>query len=564
MEKINSLVVIILTAISFALTGQMKFTEVSKTAGINHQYIVYEGFFGGGVAVLDINNDGFQDVYLTSGLGQDQLLLNHKDGSFTNIYKGSGLEESYKYVTLGVSSADVNKDGFVDIFITTSTTKDMKSKIPRAKNLLFLNNGDNTFKDATAQFGLDKFSSFSTGVSFGDFNNDGYPDIYVGNYFQDYEGTLNEISDATIVNANNTAKDYLLLNQHGRSFKNVYDQYGLDHKGFGFGANFTDFDNDGDLDLIVINDFGYKAKPNYFLRNDFPEKKFTYIEKENGMDLRINAMTAATGDYDNDGNYDYFLTNIKFNRFMVNRNGKFVDKAQELGTSFFTISWGANFGDFDHDGDLDLFVLNGDLNPYTQPMGSYLFENDSLKFKDIAFASNINDYGVGRGSVLFDYDNDGDLDVLVVNQKPVKDGYPVESMTHLYRNDSVSGNWLQIKLMGKRSDANGLGATVVVYTKESRMMREVDGGGSSHLSQNSSVQHFGMGSNTTADSVIVKWIGGSVQKLENVAANQLLVITQNEEAIMGRGMHWGYYLLITFLVLSVYFVSQKYKRKNEG
>nr|HMP32520.1 VCBS repeat-containing protein [Saprospiraceae bacterium] len=368
-------------------------TNVTKEAGIKHQYEVFEGFFGGGLCVFDFNNDGYQDVYLTSGLGQDQLLLNQKDGTFMNIFVGSGLEETSKYVTLGVVSADINKDGFLDLYITTSTNKDLKSKIPRAKNLLFLNQGNNTFKDVTAQFGLDKFSSFSTGAAFGDFNNDGYPDLYVGNYFQNYEGPLNEISDATIVNAASTAKDLLLLNQKGKSFKNVYEDYGLDHVGFGFGANFTDFDNDGDLDLIVINDFGYKAKPNYFLRNEFPKKKFTYLEKELGMDLRINAMTAATGDY------DYFITNIKFNRFMVYENGKFVDKARELGTSFFTISWGANFGDYDHDGDLDLFVLNGDLNPYTTPMGSFLFMNDSLKFKDIAFAANINDYGIGRGSV---------------------------------------------------------------------------------------------------------------------------------------------------------------------
>ncbi len=527
----------------------MKFTDITKQAGISHQYQVHEGFFGGGVCVLDVNNDGYQDVYLTSGLGEDQLLINQKNGTFTNIFKGSGLEISADYITLGVTSADVNRDGFVDLYITTSTTKDLKNKIPRAKNLLFLNQGDGTFKDGTSKFGLDKFSSFSTGASFGDFNADGYPDLYVGNYFQDYEGPLNEISDATIVNANNTAKDYLFLNQKGKSFKNVYYDYGLTHQGFGFGANFTDFDNDGDLDLMVINDFGYKAKPNYLLRNEFPEKKFTYIEKEKGMDLRINAMTAATGDYDNNGLYDYFVTNIKFNRFMVQSKAGFVDKAVELGTSFFTISWGANFGDYDHDGDLDLFVLNGDLNPYTQPMGSYLFMNDTLKFKDIAFASAINDYGIGRGSVTFDFDKDGDLDILVVNQKPVKQGYPVESMTHLYRNDSTKGNWLQVQLRGNRSDRLGLGATVKVFANSIQMMREVDGGGSSHLSQNSSIQHFGLGNIDQVDSIVVHWIGGTPQKLTNVMVNQVVEVRQVEEMKVERGGNIRLYFLLFGVVI---------------
>lgn len=561
MEKVR---IILLTNVMclFALTSesQMKFTEVSKSAGINHQYVVNEGFFGGGACVFDVNNDGYQDVYLTSGVGEDQLLLNQKNGTFKNIYAGSGLEVSRGFVTLGVASADINKDGYSDVYITTSTTKDLKNKIPRAKNLLFLNNGNNTFKDVSRQFGLDKLNSFSTGASFGDFNKDGYPDLYVGNYFKDYDGPLNEISDATIVNSSSTAEDYLLLNVNGRKFKNVYSDYGLNHQGFGFGANFTDYDRDGDLDLIVINDFGYKAKPNYLLRNDYPQKNFTYVEKEKGMDLRINAMTAATGDYNNDGMYDYFVTNIKFNRFMVNEKGKFSDKAQELGTSFFTISWGANFADFDHDTDLDLFVLNGDLNPYTQPMGSFMFMNDSSKFKDVAFASNINDYGIGRGSVILDYDNDGDQDVLVVNQKPVKDGYPVESMTHLYRNDSTSGNWLQVRLKGDKSESSGIGSTVTVYADGLRMIREVDGGCSSHLSQNAAVLHFGLGNADKADSVIVEWMGGSLQKMMNVEANQIIEIKQLEKDIpVKENELWKYLLAIAIVLPLVWIVRAKMK-----
>jgi enediyne biosynthesis protein E4 len=430
-------------------------------------------------------------------------------------------------VTIGVTSADVNRDGLRDLLITTSTLKNVKLKIPRAENLLFLNKGNLKFEDATKDFGLHKFKSFSTGASFGDVNKDGYPDLYIGNYFQDYDGPLDEINDATIVNASSVAEDYLLINHDGKKFKNEYKEYGLNHKGFGFGGLFTDYDNDGDLDIMVINDFGYKAKPNYLLKNQWPEKKFSYAEKETGLDLRINAMTAAAGDYNNDGWMDYFITNIKFNRFMVrNQHGFYEDKCRELGTSFYTVSWGANFADFDSDGDLDLFVANGDLNPYCQPMGSFLWENKGGKFEDVAFVAGIQDYGISRGTVVFDYDNDGDEDVLVVNQKPVKPNYPVPSFTRLYRNDTPNKNWIKVQLNGINFDKNGLGARVKLYTDSLVMMREVDGGMSSHLSQNSVVQHFGIGGQNIVDSIVVDWIGGHKETFKNIPINQLYQLTE--------------------------------------
>ena len=509
--------------------AQILFTDVTKEAVIDHKYIVFEGFFGGGLCVLDVNNDGFEDVFLTGGNGNNQLLLNKGDGTFQNIMKGSGLDPCDNYVTLGVAAADINRDGFVDLFITTSTEKNKENQIPRAQNLLFLNNGDLTFRDGTREFGLTKFYTFSTGASFGDFNADGYPDLYLGNYFLDYEGTLKEISDETIVNSSNISEDLLFLNLKGRRFQNVYKSYNLDHQGFGFGGTFSDYDDDGDLDFLVVNDFGYKAKPNYLLRNEYPDKRFIYVEKETGMDLRINAMSAAVGDYNNDGLKDYFITNIKFNRFMVQSEGRFEDKAQELGTSFFTISWGANFGDFDNDGDLDLFVLNGDLNPNIQPMGSFLFENENNVFKDVAFFAGINDYGIGRGSVTFDFDNDGDLDIMFINQEPIKPGYPIPSITKLFRNDSSPKNWIKVKLIGDKSDFNGLGSTVELFSGANKYSREIDGGGSSHLSQNSPIVHFGLGNLPKVDSIVVKWIGGNRQTILSPEINTLLVVAQEEK-----------------------------------
>lgn len=559
-EGIITSSLLLLSLFDSSLYAQLQFTNITETAGIDHQFAVKDGFLGGGVAVLDVNNDGFQDLYLTGGKQPDRFYLNQKDGIFQDILASSGIATITKeFVTQGVASADVNRDGWIDLFITTNTTMDSTQVIPRAINLFFLNNGDNTFRDATTEFGLDQMNSFSTGVNFGDFNADGYPDAYVGNYFHDYTGPLDEINDQTMVNANNTAKGYLLLNQKGKRFKNVYAEYGMNHKGFGFGGLFTDFDNDGDQDLFVLHDFGYKAKPNYLLENQYPKKAFKYVEKELDMDLRINAMASAVGDYDNNGWLDYFVTNIRFNYFMVNQ-GKgqpFVNKSKELGTQLFKIGWGANFADFDHDGDLDLFVANGDLNPNCTPMDNFYYENKDNYFEQIAYKVGLNDYGLGRGSVVFDIENDGDLDLLVVNQQPVL-AYPIPSSTVLYRNDSISGNWMKVKLKGIHAESNGLGSRVTIVSGNQRMMREIDGGGSSHLSQNSTIAHFGVGEATVVDSIIVTWIGEKEQVLTDQAVNQLVVVEEipDEE----QPVSWLVYSSI--LVLGLVLLFRKFRRKE--
>ncbi|WP_282178911.1 CRTAC1 family protein [Maribacter stanieri] len=534
--------------------AQQTFIDVTEDAGIDHQYEVYEGTFGGGVTVFDVNNDGFEDLYITSGIKSDRLYLNNGDGTFKNTFNGSGLEITNTYVTQGVVSADINKDGYRDLFITTITTTDGKSVIPRAKNLLFLNNGDATFKDVTNQYGLEDLNSFSTGPSFGDFNSDGYPDLFVGNYFQEFTGKLGIIKDATIVSANQTAKSYLLENKEGKKFKNVYKDYGLGHKGFGFGGVFTDYDNDNDQDLLVNQDFGYKAVPNFLYQNEYPDDNFIDVSKETEMDLKINAMGAAVGDYNGDGWMDYYITNIKFNMLMENQGiGKpFVDKAKELGTYNLAISWGANFADFDHDEDLDLFVSNGDLNPNCTPMGNFYFENNDNTYTEKGRELAINDYGIGRGSVIFDMDNDGDMDLLVVNQKPILN-YPITSITRLFRNDLTKGNWLKVALIGQASEANGIGSRVTVVANGKRIIREIDGGGSSHLSQNSVIAHFGLGATTVVDSVIVNWTGGNTQILTNLNTNQQLEIVEINPPKKESSFTW-YILSAVLLAILVIFI----------
>ena len=546
----------------FVKVQGQQFTDITNQSGIDHYFEVYEGMFGGGIAVLDYNNDGFEDLYITGGMQEDQLLENLQNGTFKNILKTARLESVLRFVTQGVAAADFNRDGWMDLFVTTITTKSQKRKIPRAQNLIFINQGDGTFKNNSKSFGIQRIESFSTGISVGDFNLDGYPDLYVGNYFTDYDGGLKEISDATIVNAGKTAKGYLYENKGGKRFKEVSEKYNIDHRGFSFGGIFTDFDNDNDLDLIVNNDFGYKAKPNYLLENLYPKKEFQYVGENYEMDLRINAMGGATADINADGFLDYFISNIRYNRFMIQDPEKniFEDQAEALGTQLFTISWGANFNDFDHDGDIDLFVSNGDLNPNCVPMYNFFFENVNGQFKEESTKFGLKDYGVGRGSAIFDLENDGDMDLVVVSQKPIRE-YGPPSITRLYRNDIEKGNYLQVKLKGNASTLSAHGARIQVFSDSLFINQEIDGGNTSHLSHNSTLAHFGLGKRKIIDSLKVIWPGGEITKMNQIKTNQKIFVEETQEFKKRRlNLIWW---LLPISALGFYFFIRNKKKQHK-
>jgi enediyne biosynthesis protein E4 len=551
---------VVLTFFLNASVNGQHFTDVSMEAGIAHQFVAYQGTFGGGATAFDINNDGYEDLFITGGMADDALYINNKNGTFSNIYASSGLKTKNKFVTQGAISDDVNKDGFADLFITTINSLDTANLVPRAMNLLFLNNGDGSFRNATSEFGLDEFLTFSTGACFGDINNDGFPDLFVANYFQNYSGELNIMNDAMIVGSNQMARSLVFLNKKGEKFVEVSEKYKIDFKGFCFGGTFTDYDNDGDLDILVNNDFGYKATPNFLYENRYPKPYFESVGKEMNMNLAINGMGTAVGDINNDGWLDYFFTNIRTNQFMVSqgRGKPFLNESLKHGTNFsfssdsfgryIPISWGCNFADFDNDGDLDLFVACGSLNPSVEPNPDFYFENIQGQFTNKAVEKGLLNRGIGRGSVVFDYNNDGALDLLVVAQKPVGEGLGTASSTQLFRNDSVSGNWLKISLHGLASDTRGIGATIKITAGNLHLIRTIDGG-SGHLSQNSSVAHFGLGKNTVVDSVIVNWIGGGTQVLVAQHANTVLNIIQNKEAKRKNLKTW---LISAFTTIAIF------------
>ncbi|MDN5210834.1 CRTAC1 family protein [Fulvivirgaceae bacterium BMA12] len=536
-----SLVLCLTTHLAF---NQSHFTDVTSEAGINHAFRVFQGTFGGGVAVLDYNNDGFEDLFIAGGLGRDYLYKNNGDGTFSDLTEMAGLSLRDTVITQGAVCADVNKDGYTDIFVTTIAAFSKGKEIPRASDLLYLNNGNGTFTDASKLYGLEEIQTFSTGAVFGDINADGYPDLFVGNYFDQFEGNLGKINGGTITGEQKPSVDQFYVNVNGKYFRNMAEIFDIQDEGFGFGAVLTDFDNDSDLDLYVINDFGDRATPNQLYRNNFPQKTFTNVSEDLKAGFGINAMGTAIGDYNNDGWFDYFISNFRISPFMVGRgiDKPFLQQTSELGISFGTvqtesgdvvvpISWGANFFDYDHDLDVDLFISNGALNPSVIPNPNIFLENKMEYFEDISHTAGLADPGIGRGSVTFDYDNDGDLDLFVVNQRPEENAAQVGTKkSKLYRNDLTSGNWLKVKLNGINADRHGIGSRIEVVVGDVKMIREIDGG-SSHESQNSTIAHFGLAGFTTADSVIVKWIGGNTQILTDVQVNQTLSIEEEVKDI---------------------------------
>lgn len=526
-----------LLLLTLGLSAQPRFTDVAREAGIDHVFQVESATFGGGAAILDFDKDGWEDVYLTGGKASDALYRNNGDGTFTNVFAGAGFEATQDIYTQGVSAADINRDGYTDLLITTMNYNgDLQDLAP---NLLYLNQGDGTFKNATKAYGLDNYRIFSTGATFADINLDGYPDLYVSNYFYLPKNSYITVLNEAIINSSfEPAPDYFFINAGGEYFVEASGMYGIKHDGYGFQGVFTDFDNDRDLDLLIANDFGTKATPNVMLRNNYPRKSFTDRSLNLAMNYGMNAMGIACGDYNFDGWMDYFVTNISASLFAENPgNGEpFLDKTLAVGLALpiirdeifigAPVSWGANFFDYDHDQDVDLFVCNGSLNPTIRLNPNLMFENIDGYFIERAKSLELFDVGIGRGSVTFDYDKDGDLDLLVVNQQPRDPSYGMPpQFALLLRNDAAQGNWLQIELEGVRSEAAGIGSRVEVVAGGKRMIRDIQGG-SSHLSLNSTITHFGMAELSAADSVIIKWAAGGTQVLTDVRANQRLTVRE--------------------------------------
>ena len=540
------------------------FTDVTEQAGLARkitcgdevtEYLIDVN--GQGACLFDYDNDGFQDIYLVNGssrkaeasgqLPHDYLFRNTRDGAFRDVTREAGLGASGWHS--GCAVGDYDNDGDLDLYVTNF-----------GPNKLYRNNGDGTLVDVTEVSGVAgpqwELPKWSMGAAFGDFDNDGHLDLYVTNFVNfdlraaplpQNESTPCKLKGVPIVCAPDffaAQQDLLYRNNGDGTFTDVSRKAGIFRPDpeRGFAVVFSDFDNDGDADLYVANDSG----PNHFYVNN-GDATFTDASWISGTAVDLNgesqgSMGLTAGDYNNDGLFDIFVTNFveQSNTLYDNEGGNlFIDRSSSLGLSavgFEYSGWGTKFFDFDNDGWLDLFIVNGHTderlekqNPsdtYAQP--NYLLRNMSgTRFIDVSDATGIRRLAkaVGRGTAFGDYDNDGDVDILVIN----KNDFP-----RLLRNDGRNANrWLVIRAEGVKSNRSGIGARVTVFAGGVRRVFEVRNS-DSYLSSNDLRLHIGMGQLEGADWIEIRWPSGHLDRHTNVTANQFYLAREGAALKSGQ------------------------------
>ena len=531
----------------------VSFTNIAKQAGINFKIIYGDEkknrylleTTGTGVAFIDYDNDGWQDLFFVNGtrlddtlpknepLPTNRLFRNKGDGTFEDVTQKAGLTRTNwgQAVIIG----DYDNNGFDDLFISCF-----------GKNALYKNNGNGTFTEVAEKAGVaNNKSRWGSGSAFLDYDHDGDLDLFVASYIDldlktaplpetgpcMYKGLLVACGPPGLQGGVNM----LFQNNGNGTFTDVSEKAGMRKTDgtYGLGAVVSDFDNDGFSDIYVAND----SAPATLYRNN-QNSTFTDIALEAGCAYSIDGkpqagMGVSAGDYDRDGWFDIVKTNFAGDTTTVYRNiGKatFDDVTFPAGLGMNTrwLGWGVGFVDFDNDGWLDIFQVNGHVYPEVEKLTTeagyaqrkVLYQNlRNGKFADVsakiggAVLENIS----GRGSAYGDFDNDGDMDI-VINS--------VNAVPELIRNDAKSGNnWLKIKLVGTKSNRSGIGARVKITTEDGTQMDEMRSS-NSYYSHNDTRLNFGVGTHKTVKTVEVIWTSGQVDKLKDVSVNQLIVIKE--------------------------------------
>ena len=521
--------------------ADITFTRVTEEADIQFRHFngatgqkLLVETMGGGTAFFDYNNDDYLDIYLVNGAPlaentddvqpTNRLYKNNGDGTFTDVTLHAGVGDiDYG---IGCCVADYDNDDYRDLFVTNF-----------GRNVLYRNNGDGTFTDVSQQAGITDESRFSAGCAFADYDNDGWLDLVVVQY------VLLDLEDAPDCSQDGIpaycrpeefapAPDRLYRNNGDGTFTDVTQVAGISLLGRGLGVVWTDIDNNGWIDLYIAND----REANFLYQNN-GDGTFTELAELNGIARNEHgdaesSMGIDTADYDNDGDLDIVLTHYQAETNTLYQNdgkGVFWDVTAQsrLGEpTLIPLAWGTNFADFDNDGWLDLFFANGHLDDNIEQLeevGVYkqrnqLFRNQSnSKYIDITdkCGDGLQIEKSSRGSVLGDYDNDGDLDMLITNISDTPD---------LLRNDSPKiGNWISIKLIGKKSNRDAIGAKVTLQFGNTSRLIEVKSGGS-YLSQNQLRLHVGLGTAKKVDRIVVIWQPGVQDVIEDVPSNQRLTI----------------------------------------
>jgi hypothetical protein len=516
------------------------FDDVTAAAGITfvHQsgatpdkYMMET--FGSGVAWIDIDNDGFQDLFFVNGApGASNILYkNNRNGTFSNVTPQSGTAGTGTRASkTGVAVGDVDNDGRLDLYVTAY-----------GPNTLYRNVGNGTFADVTAAAGVAGGpNEWSTSAGFFDYDRDGDLDLYVANYVDfrmDENPWCGDRKPGYRLYCNPTIFDgtasRLYRNNGNGTFTDASKPAGIANPaGKGLGVVFCDYDRDGDQDIYVANDL----VRNFLYRNN-GDGTFQDVAYAASVGFDINGKPQAgmgvdCGDVDGDGLPELFVTNFseELNTLYKNHgDGTFEDVTQQigLGSGFLPLGFGTKLYDYDNDGDLDIHVTNGhvidNVKLYT-PALSYeqkdlLYENVGGKFKDVSAQAGgaLQNPRVGRGLAVADFDNDGFLDVAIssLGRKAV-----------LLRNRGVSrGHWIEIRAEGTTSNKFGLGATVRVQTPGTLQVREINNA-ASYQSANDIRLHVGLGAARTIPQIEILWPSGIRQVLKDVAVNQILTVKE--------------------------------------
>jgi len=503
-----------------AANAEWRFTEVSGQAGLAIEHGYRDGItseprgISGGAAAADVNGDGWVDIYAVQGdLGSGLLYLNRGDGTFVEAGAAWGLPQGGSFAS-GPAFGDIDNDGRPDLFL---------GGIEGAKPRLFRNTGS-AFVEVTAQSGLTAQGD-TMGCGFGDYDRDGDLDLFLAHW------QLGLIRD-----------NHLWRNNGDLTFTPVDDTTGIDGfqaQDYSFTPNFADIDNDGWPDLLVACDFG-TSQVYRNLGGHFENITDTVVISDE------NGMGAAIGDVDHDGDLDWFVSSIwdpngvsegnwgiTGNRFYRNRgDGRFEDATDEAGLRRGYWGWGSAFADFNNDGWQDLVHVNGFHGPlaseyWADPTRLFIADGHG-GFAERAVALGVEDNGQGRGVICFDYDRDGDLDIMTINNS---------GPARLYRNEDAPGNWFGLRF-ASRPGPTAMGTRAWVTAGGQTQMHELHSRNSFKSNQPDELW-FGLGDVSTIDLLTIRFPDGETRRYRNLAPNQWVSVTNRGLSVPALS-GWGF------------------------